>query len=147
MTDRDPNTTDLFGDEVHAEHDDIIAHISDLEPESLTQSWPKRLVELSELISHNLSQRQGLDLNQADKEAVKLVAIIAHYFGGMAFYLPHGKGLEKFLRDIEIYKAFKGNNQAELARKYKLSHQQIYTIIAKQHRLRIRKLQPELDLT
>ncbi|MGE4501959.1 MAG: Mor transcription activator family protein [Thiomicrospira sp.] len=146
MTERDPNTEDMFGDEIHAEHEDIIAHISELEPNDLTQTWPKRLVELTELISHHLTQRQQLESTHANKEAVKLVAIIAHYFGGMAFYLPHGKGLEKFLRDIEIYKSFKGNNQAELARKYKLSHQQIYTVIAKQHRLRLRKVQPQLDL-
>ena len=146
QTERDPNTVDMFGDEFSANIEQMLAHLGDLDASDLKHLWPMRLVEFYEVIAHTVTKLEGLDDKQTLRLSAALVTAIANHFGGTSFYLPHNEKLEKAVRDIKIFKLHKGDNHTELARQFRLSQQQIYTIVANQTRLRRAKLQPQLDL-
>ena len=80
------------------------------------------------------------------QQARKLVAALAHYMGGRSYYLPSGDRLMNALRDDQIYSRFDGRNVEQLRRAYGLGQTQIYTIIAQQRALHVRRAQPDLFL-
>lgn len=135
--------TDLFGDDFNGTVDDMISNLADLSEEELKLLWPARLTEFFEIISHQL-KNNGITEPQNTQLSAALVTAVAQHFGGLTFYLPHNKKLKNAIRDIEIYKAFTGNNYAQLAKHHKLSEMTIRTAVANQHRLRFKKIQPSL---
>ncbi|MGK4305126.1 Mor transcription activator family protein [Shewanella xiamenensis] len=86
--------------------------------------WPKTLVELSDVIDACLAE----DKVVANKLTEKIITAIAFYLGGRDLYLPNGKSLEMFLRNLRVYQEFNGLNYAELSQKYNLTERRIYQI-------------------
>jgi Mor family transcriptional regulator len=83
----------------------------------LTQKWPKNLAELVSIVGNRLAKEK------LDKPllAEKLITDISIYLGGRAIYLPRGRSLSGFLRNLRIYQAFNGSNADELAKEHGLS--------------------------
>ncbi|TEW31412.1 transcriptional regulator [Histophilus somni] len=119
---------------------DALDHIPDIE---IKNRWPTTLANIIDVMRTELV-RQGLAQDSANKQASKLVGVIAHYFGGQSIYLPTGDKLKEALRNTAIYQDFTGNNVPELVRKYQLSESHIYAIIREQRALYRRRNQPEL---
>lgn len=86
--------------------------------------WPKNLMELSDVIDACLAEEKVV----ANKLTEKIIASIAFYLGGRDLYLPNGKALEMFLRNLRIYQEFNGRNQAELAKKHSMTERRIEQI-------------------
>lgn len=86
--------------------------------------WPENLVELSDVIDACLAEEKVV----ANKLTEKIITSIAFYLGGRDLYLPNGKSLEMFLRNLRIYQEFNGRNKAELARKYSMTERNIHYI-------------------
>jgi len=130
------NQHDMF------EHDSIDASVLDnLKdfPEE-TKSWPSLLLELRAVLAHELDKREieSQDLSLA------LSLSIGQYLGGAQFYLPRGDALQRYIRDIEIWDAFTGNNTKQLARKYHLTEKSIYEIVARMRKIEHQRRQPDL---
>lgn len=134
------NQTDLFGDKIDATVTEVLEHVDGLEIDDMKLIYSSRLVEFYELHSHILAKMANITGEQNHKLSAALVASIGNYFGGVSFYLPHNEKMNRFMRDVQIYKAFTGDNVTELARKFNVSQQTIYTAIAKQRDLRQKKL-------
>lgn len=83
--------------------------------------WPRNLVELSDVIDTCLAEEKIV----VNKLTEKIIAAIAFYMGGRELYLPNGKSLEMFLRNLRIYHEFNGQNKAELAKKYSMTERRI----------------------
>ncbi|ABM25758.1 prophage MuSo1, positive regulator of late transcription, putative [Shewanella sp. W3-18-1] len=83
--------------------------------------WPENLVALSDVIDACLAEEKVV----ANKLTEKIITSIAFYLGGRDLYLPNGKSLEMFLRNLRIYQEFNGRNKAELARKYSMTERNI----------------------
>lgn len=133
-------TEDMFGDQIDASVDQVLANIDELchhQPHVLNT---RRMIEFYELHSNVLEKVAGITGKQNQEITIALVATISNYFGGMSFYLPQNEKLKLFLRDIQIYKDFNGYNIKELTKKYDVSQQTIYTAIAKQRDARQKKL-------
>jgi Mor family transcriptional regulator len=83
----------------------------------LTQKWPKNLAELVSIVDNRLAKEK------LDKPllAEKLITDISIYLGGRDIYLPRGRSLSGFLRNLRIYQAFNGRNADELAKEHGLS--------------------------
>lgn len=134
------NQQDFFGEEIEATTQQVLAAIDGLESADMKKIYAQRLVEFYELHVHVLKEVAGITGDENHKLAAALVASIGNYFGGVSFYLPHNDRLERFMRDVQIYKAFDGDNVTELAKRFRVSQQTIYTAIAKQRDLRQKKL-------
>lgn len=105
----------------------------------LRARWPQALVDMHGVIEHVLrNQPAAADL------ATAVTRALAHYMGGVQWYLPKDDKLEIALRDRAIWREFSGNNVLMLARKYKLSTQQIGNICVTQRALHLKKIQPDL---
>ena len=72
--------------------------------------------------------------NIAYECAVNITNELANEWGGGNIYIPRTP-TPQHTRNAEIYAEFKGNNYAELARKYKLSEVWIRKIIERQRAL------------
>lgn len=126
------NTEDLFG------FGDVdVDQIESLDDES--HRWPEAMRQMYDILKYELDQA-----GQDPKLAIRQLGSICKAFGGMQFYLPRGHHLEKELTHLHIWQEFKGNNVPELSRKYNMSMQHIYRVVAKMRGREIKKRQPEL---
>ena len=107
------------------------------------ERWPHDVAALKAIYIRELSEA-GIDLDQATRLAQQLLIAQADYAGGRMFYLPKADRLNQHERDAEIFGAFNGHNQIELAKRYKLTVQRIYVIVKQQQALTRKKLQSEL---
>lgn len=74
----------------------------------------------------------GLDVNSACEIADQTVSDLKNNLGGEQLYIPLGQLDNVNLKHQQIRADFNGNNQYELAKKYKLSIQTIYRTLKKQ---------------
>lgn len=101
--------------------------------------WPEILRQLYDVLKHELAQ-SGV----GDEVAIRQLSNICNTFGGMQFYLPRGRQLEGEIKSIHIWQDFNGDNVAELSRKYDVSMQHIYRVIAKMRNREVKKRQHDL---
>lgn len=97
--------------------------------------WPKALREMAEVVTAAFKQA-GKPEQAAQADAFTAMKALAHYFGGRMFYLPTGKTLDLGLRDEKIWSEFNGSNVAELSKRYNLTEQAVYRILAAQRKAR-----------
>ncbi|MGX2947370.1 Mor transcription activator family protein [Frederiksenia canicola] len=140
----DEKQIDFFADD-HELIGQLFDNLDKIPEGEIYHKWPRTLTEIIEVMESELT-RQGFAKNEAKQTACKLVGVMAHYFGGQSFYLPTGDILKDALRNVMIFKDFKGNNVPELIRKYNLSESHIYAIIREQMALQRKRHQPELPL-
>ncbi|BBV67826.1 hypothetical protein STW0522KLE44_42140 [Klebsiella sp. STW0522-44] len=124
------NNGELFDD---MRDDSILAHL-DEEPEGAR--FPSLLSELNALLRTEL-ERLGYD----PRHSIELVAAISSKMGGMQVYLPRGKALELFLRDMRIWRDFNGDNIQELVERYQVTFPTVYKAIKRMRRHEQRKHQ------
>ncbi|MAD76898.1 MAG: transcriptional regulator [Rheinheimera sp.] len=93
-------------------------------------------------------ERMLLDNKVDEEQSMKLATLIVDDFryqcGGTSIYIPKGVGLDAILKHSKIYQDFRGNNHAELAKKYNLSEQRIYQIIRAMLAAETKRIQPDL---
>jgi Mor family transcriptional regulator len=93
----DKMSDDLFGD---VQDDSILDHIDD---EMESSRFPSLLAELNALLRKEL-ERFGYD----PRHSIELVAAISSKIGGMQIYFPRGQVLEQLIRDMRIWRDFRG---------------------------------------
>lgn len=132
---------DLFADD----HESVgqLADRLDLIPTAeLKAKWPQSLADLVAVMECEL-KREGVDAPGSISR--KLAVVLAHYLGGRAYYIPTGETLFAALRDREIFERWYQNEPMDsIATHYKLSHPQLYAIIAEQRKLHRKRHQPDL---
>jgi len=112
--------------------------------QSSNAEMPELLQDLADKSAKILQECIEIDPEAASHIGVKLARNIAESWGGQTVYIQKGLGMFAHERDLQIYKEFNGNNHAELARKYKISMQWVYSIIKKMQAIKMREVQPEL---
>jgi len=132
---------DLFADD-HAALGQLADRLDQIPTAELKAKWPKALADLCDVLECELS-REGV--GEPAIRARKLALVLAHYLGGRAYYLPTGDHLKAALRDREIFERwFKGEQIEALAAHYRLSHPQLYSVLAEQRKLHRRRHQPDM---
>lgn len=86
--------------------------------------------------------QEGLAQDLANLVARKM----CQHWGGLILYFPKGDYILRRERDLEIYRAFNGTNQGELAQRFDTSIQHIYRIIDWMRGEELARRQPELPL-
>ncbi|PSU46648.1 transcriptional regulator [Photobacterium frigidiphilum] len=127
-------TVDMFGFEGVS-----LSDIEQLTEEQDSNRWPEAMRDMHDLLKRQL-ESEGAD----PAIAIKLLSEICKTFGGMQFYLPRGHHLEVMLIHLNIWNDFTGDNVVQLSRKYDVSMQHIYRVVAKMRKREIKKHQPEL---
>ncbi|HDT0613266.1 Mor transcription activator family protein [Raoultella planticola] len=125
---------DLFGD---VQDDSILEHMDDSDLEKV--KFPVLIAELNDLLRYEF-QRIGI----APSHSIEVVSAICSQLGGIQIYLPRGKVLEYFIRDIKIWRDYTGDNVKELAHKYEVTFNTIYKAIRRMRRIEHLKRQPKL---
>lgn len=90
--------------------------------------WPGGMRELLDIIEDTL-KRQGYQKEECSKIAATVVRAMSYMAGGRGFYLPKGNSIDVALKHLNIFEDYTGDNVTELARKYRLSEVQIYSIL------------------
>ena len=124
---------ELFDD---VQDDSLLEHIDD---EMENARFPSLLAELNALLRQEL-ERLGYD----PRHSVELVAAISSKIGGMQVYFPRGQVLEQLVRDMRIWRDFRGRNIPELVERYQVTYKTVYKAIKRMRRLEHQKHQPPL---
>ncbi|MCG9722131.1 Mor transcription activator family protein [Shewanella sp. Isolate7] len=124
---------ELLGDNA-AELEQALATLASLDDDERAEylrRWPANLQSLCEVIRTALVNRK---VDDADVLAELLATAIGSYLGGRDIYIPSGERLKVALRDIRIWRDFKGNNLEALSRIHGLSERRISQIVEEQRR-------------
>ena len=106
--------------------------------------WPKRMAEMFD-IEFRYSKRRGMADDEAAIDAGSRVILLCDYLGGGApMYLPRGDDLRRAVRDSQLYRRANRDNLEALARESGMTVTALYDLIAREKRLRLRKMQGRL---
>jgi Mor family transcriptional regulator len=122
---------DLLNTEA-AELEQALETLKTLKPderEDFIKRWPSTLQSLCELMRITL---EGNNVPNSVAVSEALATTLSTYLGGRDMYIPNGERLKDALRDIRIWRQFKGNNLEQLAREYGLTERRVSQIIAEQ---------------
>lgn len=133
---------ELFGDELMSES--LLDHLPDISDEA-RRKWPRDLAALIDMYYATL-RRMKYNEDDAQKISYTLLLELATYCGGRYIYLPKTDALEKAIRDVDLFRDWRNNNMQpdDLAKKYKISLQHVYRVIAEQRKYHINKVQGQL---
>ncbi|HWO99751.1 MAG TPA: Mor transcription activator family protein [Methylococcus sp.] len=111
-------------------------------------SWRERvapfLVELADHAADVLSSTVGLPREVAEHAGYEIMRRVAEACGGDQVYIPKVDAIERHERDEAIWRDFRGNNQAELARKYNISRIWVYAILRRMKAIEMERRQVSL---
>lgn len=98
----------------------------------LDASYPEVLADIARTIHERLMEDPRVKLPHpiAAEVALSVAEHVRKNIGGVATYIPRGMSYELTLRDREIWTDFRGDNYAELARKYDMTEMRVRQIIA-----------------
>ena len=116
----------------HLELEEALETLKNLKPderEDFTKRWPSTLQSLCELMRVTL---EGQAVSNSVHISEALATTLSTYLGGRDIYIPNGERLKDALRDIRIWREFKGNNLEQLSRNYDLTERRVSQIIAEQ---------------
>ncbi|EGR4076007.1 transcriptional regulator [Vibrio cholerae] len=136
MSDREENL-DMFGIE-NLSLSELDKYADALDDEESSR-WPENARMMYELLRDEL-KKSGAD----ERIALSMISAICHQFGGMQFYLGRGDSLKAYLRNLQIWHDFTGNNVDELIKKYDIGYSAVYRILAKMRKREIKRRQPDL---
>lgn len=112
---------------------------------SLRSKGPELLLDMAAHVEAILIGDQfKLPADVAKKAADTITERMALHWGGQNVYFPMGHILKTNQLAREIWREFNGENQAELAKKYKKSIQWIYSLIAQMREADRAERQPQL---
>lgn len=113
-------------------------------PPSPPPGWrtrtPAYLSELADLVAQVLARDGDIDAERAELLGYAVMYAYCETFGGVQVYVPKADSLALCEKHAQIWAEFNGKNQAELARKYRISQVHVYRII-KAERARARAQQ------
>lgn len=98
----------------------------------IDDSYPEVLADIARTIHHRLMLDPRIKLEHpiAAEVALEVAEHVRKNIGGVATYIPRGMSYELTLRDRQMWQDFKGDNYAELARKYDMTEMRVRQIIA-----------------
>jgi Mor family transcriptional regulator len=96
----------------------------------LDDSYPEVLADIARTVHERLMARARLAHQEAAEIALDVAEHVRKNIGGVATYIPRGLSYELSLRDRQMWSEFKGDNHAELARKYDMTEMRVRQIIA-----------------
>lgn len=122
--------------------DKVLAHMND---SVVLNRWEGTLIEMASIAESKLQRLLPDKLNEVPGIARAVVFAICETMGGAVVYIPRGDTLRRALRDAEIFREWREKNVRPdaLARKFDLSCQAVYDIIARQRVLH-RQQEPDL---
>lgn len=122
--------------------DKVLAHMNDT---VVLNRWEGTLIEMASIAESKLRQILPDKPDEVPKIARAVVFSICETMGGAVVYIPRGDTLRRALRDAEIFREWREQNARPdaLARKFDLSSQAVYDIIARQRVLH-RQQEPDL---
>lgn len=94
------------------------------------KDYPEILAEMVASLAAVLV-KHGLDAISANEAAMSATESVRSVFAGQLLYIPRGLSFDISERDEKIYALFDGKNISELAKKFNLSVQHVYRILAK----------------
>ncbi|MCH4295595.1 transcriptional regulator [Shewanella sp. 3B26] len=106
-----------------------LSSLDDDERIEFMRRWPSTLQSLCELMRITL---QEYKVAEPALIAEALATTLSSYLGGRDLYIPNGERLKDALRDIRIWREFKGNNLEQLSRQYGLTERRVSQIVAEQ---------------
>lgn len=110
----------------------------------MNHEMPELLKDLADKTAKILQDRIEIDPDLAAHVGSELARSIAESWGGQTVYVPQALGMFAHERDERIYSEFNGTNHAELARKYQISMQWVYSIVKKMRAIKFKQMQPSL---
>lgn len=101
---------------------------------------------LNDLKSHTEILLSEINVNPelAQQVANELMFQISQHWGGQLIYVVKDNKFLADRRDVEIYRAFNGQNHAELSQEYGLSLPYIYRILKRMSEIERKQSQPDL---
>ncbi len=118
-----------------------LSNLKDGEHHDFIARWPANLQSLCELMRSTLEKRNVKDAIIVSEIMTTALSV---YMGGRHLYIPNGDRLKKALRDIRIWRDFKGNNIEALSRQHHLTERHITQIVAEQKAAEIARRQRKL---
>lgn len=119
----------------------VLQTLTDDERKDFTHRWPSTLQSLCELMRVTL---EGYKVTNSLMLSEALATSLSTYLGGRDVYIPNGERLKDALRDIQIWREFKGNNLELLSRSYGLTERRVSQIIAEQRAAFVARKQRKL---
>ncbi|MDK9603481.1 Mor transcription activator family protein [Lelliottia wanjuensis] len=92
---------------------------------------PEIFADLSQHVATTLHEMVGMEDDIAQQIAVAVANRMMHAWGGQTIYLPKGMVFMASARDYKIWQECDGRNYRELAKKYNLTLQWIYSVVKK----------------
>jgi Mor family transcriptional regulator len=108
---------------------ETLATLKPDERSDFIRRWPSTLQSLCDVMRQTLIQH---NIANVDHISEALATSLSAYLGGRDIYIPNGERLKDALRDIRIWREFKGNNLEQLSRDYGLTERRISQIVAEQ---------------
>lgn len=105
---------------------------------------PELLVELAQHTANILSEIIEIDPVLADQIGEAVANRMMQVWGGQNVYFPMGLVWRVSMRDREIFNEFNGKNHHELARKFGVSVQWIYSVVKRVRKEELDRLQGKL---
>jgi Mor family transcriptional regulator len=94
--------------------------------------WTALLRDMADVVEASLRRvAQDDPARQADA----VVCDLARYIGGKKIYLPDDTRIRRAVRNARIWASFDGRNVADLARTFRLTERQIYSILRKEREI------------
>ena len=105
---------------------------------------PELLVELAQHTANILTAIIEIDPILADQIGEAVANRMMQVWGGQNVYFPMGQVWRVSMRDREIFNEFNGKNHHELARKFGVSVQWIYSVVKRVRKEELDRLQGKL---
>ncbi|EFB1759102.1 DNA-binding protein [Escherichia coli] len=105
---------------------------------------PELLVELAQHTSETVREIIDIEPAIADQIGQAVANRMMQVWGGQNVYFPMGMVWKVSQRDQEIFREFNGRNHHELARKFGVSLQWVYSVVKRVRKEEISRLQGQL---
>lgn len=105
---------------------------------------PELLVELAQHTASTVSEIINVEPELAEQIGEAVANRMMQVWGGQNVYFPMGMVWKVSLRDREIFNEFNGKNHHELARKFGVSVQWIYSVVKRVRKEELDRLQGKL---
>lgn len=122
--------------------------IRELRPDRPPEAWREHarelLLEVADETERVLVEMLGVDRERAAHAGYEVARAVAERLGGGTHYVPKADSMARHSRDEAIWNDYSGSNVPELVRRYRLSRQWIYRIVARMRATHLARVQPDL---
>nr|WP_113866244.1 Mor transcription activator family protein [Brenneria salicis]NMN91595.1 Mor family transcriptional regulator [Brenneria salicis ATCC 15712 = DSM 30166]RBP63066.1 Mor family transcriptional regulator [Brenneria salicis ATCC 15712 = DSM 30166]RLM30779.1 DNA-binding protein [Brenneria salicis ATCC 15712 = DSM 30166] len=111
---------------------------------SFRSKGPELLVELAQHTASTIKEVVEIDTAIADQIGEAVANRMMQVWGGQNVYFPMGMAWKVSQRDLEIFHEFNGRNHHELARKFGVSLQWVYSVVKRVRKEELDRMQGKL---